>query len=108
MSDFIKKMESDILQSNVIRRNKAIDTLKAALKELKKGRKEINHIAMDPCHIGTDSMIRDDFSCIIRETESLIRIMKGGDWCFSVDNTVEREGEIEGRIEKKEKQDDEK
>lgn len=95
MSDFIKEMNAGILQKNVIRRNVAIDSLKGALKELKKGRREINRIATDPCHINSDNTIREDYSCVIREIESLIRIMTGGDWCFSVNNTVEREEEIE-------------
>jgi len=95
MRDFIKEMDIDILQNNVIRRNIAIDSLRIALKELKKGRKEINYMAVDPCHIETDGIVHDDYNCIIREIESLIRTMVGGDWCFSINNTVEREKEIE-------------
>ena len=94
MSDFIKKLDIGILQNNIIRRNVAIDALRTSLKELKKGRKEVNHMVVDPCHIGTDDIVHDDYNCIIREIESLIRTMVGGDWCFSVNNTVEREKEI--------------
>lgn len=94
MTEFLKKMDIEILKNNVIRRNIAIDSLRSALKELKKGRKEINYMAVDPCHIGTDSIVHDDYNCIIREIESLIRTMVGGDWCFSVNNTAEREKEI--------------
>ena len=94
ISNFLKEMDPDILRANISRRNAAIENLKAALVELKKGRKEINHIAMDPCHIGTDQMIHDDYNCLIREMESLIRTMIGGDWCFSVNNTVNREEEL--------------
>lgn len=101
MSDFIKEIKIDILKNNVIKRNIAIDALRLALKELKKGRKEVNHMAMDPCHMGTDGTIHDDYYCIIREIESLIRIMVGGDWCFSVNNTAEREKDIEDGLEKK-------
>lgn len=99
MSEFIEEMKVDILQSNVIRRNIALDALRTALKELKKGRKEINYMAVDPCHVGTDSIVHDDYNCIIREIGSLIKTMVGGDWCFSVNNTVEREREIEDEIE---------
>jgi predicted RNase H-related nuclease YkuK (DUF458 family) len=106
MSDFIEEIEIDILQNNVIKRNVAIDSLRTALKELKKGRKEVNHMAVDPCHVGTDSIVHDDYSCIIREIESLIKTMVGGDWCFSVNNTVEREEKIEDEIEDKEKHSD--
>ena len=95
MSDFIKKMDIEILQNNVIRRNAVIDILRTSLKELKKGRKELNHMAMDPCHVGTDSIVHDDYNCIIREIESLIKMMVGGDWCFSVNSTAEREKEME-------------
>ena len=101
MSDFIKKLDIGIFQNNIIRRNVAIDALRTSLKELKKGRKEVNHMVVDPCHIGTDGIVHDDYNCIIREIESLIRIMVGGDWCFSVNNTVEREGEIEDELEEK-------
>ena len=94
MSDFIKKLDIGIFQNNIIRRNVAIDALRTSLKELKKGRKEVNHMVVDPCHIGTDAIVHDDYNCIIREIESLIRVMVCGDWCFSVNNTVEREKEI--------------
>ena len=100
MSDFIKEMDIEILQSNVIRRNIVIDTLRVCLKELRKGRKELNHMASDPCHMGTDSIVHDDYSCIIREIESLIKTMVGGDWCFSANSTAEREKEIEDFIAK--------
>lgn len=100
MSDFIKEMDVGILRSNVIRRDIVIDILRTTLKELKKGRKELNHVATDPCHVGTDSIVHDDYSCIIREIESLIKMMVGGDWCFSVNNTAEREKEIEAIIAK--------
>jgi hypothetical protein len=95
MSEFIKKMEIDILRANVIKRDMAIETLRTALKELKKGRKEINYMAVDPCHMDTDGIVHDDYNCIIREIESLIKTMVCGDWCFSVNNTAEREKEIE-------------
>lgn len=95
MSDFIKEMKLSDLQNNVIRRNIAIDSLRTALKELKKGRKEIRHMALDTCHIETEGIINGDFDCLIRETETLIRTMIGGDWCFSVNNTTEREKEID-------------
>lgn len=108
MSEFIKKMDIEILKNNVIKRNIAIEALRSALKELKKGRKEINHMTEDPCHIGTDSIVHDDYNCVIREIESLIRTMVGGDWCYSVNNTVEREKEIEYKIEEKEKHGDQK
>ena len=106
MEDFIEKMDVNILRSNVVKRNMAIDALHVALKELKKGRKEINHMAVDPCHVETDSTIREDYSCIIREIGSLIKNMIGGNWCFCVNNTAEREKEIDGEIEKREKSDD--
>jgi hypothetical protein len=98
MSDFIKEMKLCDLQSNAIRRNVALDTLRSALKELKKGRKEIRHMAVDTCHIETESIINGDFDCLIRETEALIRAITCGDWCFSVNNTAEREKEIEDRV----------
>ncbi len=94
-SDFIKEMRLCDLQSNIIRRNIALDSLRSALKELKKGRKEIRHMALDSCHIETESIINGDFDCIIKETESLIKRMIGGDWCFCVNNTAEREKDIE-------------
>lgn len=103
MTEFIKEMDIEILENNVIKRNIAIDALRTALKELKKGRKEINHMAIDPCHIGTDGIVHDDYSCIIREIESLIRTMIGGDWCFSVNSTAEREKEINDEVEHEEK-----
>jgi predicted RNase H-related nuclease YkuK (DUF458 family) len=101
MSDFIEEMDIDILQSNTIKRNVAIDSLRTALKELKKGRKELNYMATDPCHVTTDSMVHDDYNCIIREITSLIKTMVGGNWCLSVNNTAEREKEIENKIEEK-------
>lgn len=94
MSKFLKEMDTGTLKNNVARRDVAIAVLRTALKELKKGRKEINYVTTDPCHIGTDSVVRDEFGCIIREIESLIRTMVGGDWCLSVNNTAEREKEI--------------
>ena len=98
MSDFLEEMEIDILQNNVTKRDVAIDALQAALKELKKGRKELNHMAVDPCHVETDSVIHEDYNCIIREITSLIKNMVGGNWCFSVNNTLEREEEIDEKI----------
>lgn len=95
MSEFIKEMKIDILQRNVVKRNIAIESLRSALKELKKGRKEVHHMAIDPCHIGTNSIVNDDYDCIIREIETLLKIMVCGDWCFSVNNTAEREKDIE-------------
>jgi len=95
MGDFIESIDVEILKINIIRRNLAIDALRISLKELKKGRKEINHMIVDPCHMGTDGIIHDDYNCIIREIESLIKTMIGGDWCFSVNNTAEKEKEIE-------------
>lgn len=103
MGDFIKEMDIEIFKNNVDKRNMALDALRTSLKELKKGRKEINRMAVDPCHVGTDEMVHHDYSCIIREIESLIRNMIGGDWCFSVNNTAEREKEIENEIGNKEK-----
>jgi hypothetical protein len=100
MSEFIEEMNVDILQSNITKRNMAIAALNIALKELKKGRKEINHMAVDPCHVETDSTIHDDYGCIIREIGSLIKNMVGGDWCFSVNNTAEREKEIKDNVTK--------
>jgi hypothetical protein len=100
VSDFIDEMQVDILQSNVIKRNIAIDTLQIALKELKRGRKELNHMVVDPCHVETDSLVHDDYGCIIREIGSLIKIMVGGDWCFSVNNTAEAEKAIKDEVEK--------
>jgi hypothetical protein len=98
MSDFLEEMEIDILQNNVTRRDVAIDALQTALKELKKGRKELNHMAVDPCHVETDSVIHEDYNCIVREITSLIKNMVGGNWCFSVNNTLEREKEIDEKI----------
>jgi hypothetical protein len=106
MSDFLEEMDIGILQSNVIRRNIAIDALKTALKELKKGRKELNYVTVDPCHITTDDMVHDDYNCIIREITSLIKTMIGGNWCLSVNNTVEREKEIEDGTGEKDKDSD--
>lgn len=100
MGDFIEEMNIDVLQSNVIKRNIAIDALQAALKELKKGRKELNRMAVDPCHVETDSLVHDDYGCIIREIGSLIRTMVGGDWCLSVNNTAEAEQTIREEVEK--------
>lgn len=98
MNDFIKEMKPGDLQNNVIKRNIALDSLRSALKELKKGRKEIRHMAVDVCHIETESIINGDFDCIIKEIESLIKALIGGDWCFSVNNTAEREKEIENKV----------
>lgn len=98
MENFIEEMDINILRSNVAKRNMALEALRAALKELKKGRKEINHMAVDPCHVETDSTIHEDYSCIIREINSLIRNMVGGNWCFSVNNTAEREKEMGDNI----------
>lgn len=100
MGDFIEEMSIDVLQSNVIKRNIAIDALQTALKELKKGRKELNHMAVDPCHVETDNLVHDDYGCIIREIGSLIRTMMGGDWCLSVNNTAEAEKTIKEEVEK--------
>jgi hypothetical protein len=108
MGDFIEEMNIDVLQSNVIRRNIAIDALQTALKELKKGRKELNHMAVDPCHVEKDSIVHDDYSCIIREITSLIKTMIGGDWCFSVNNTAEAEKAIRDDVEKEIKEEVEK
>ena len=102
MSDFIEEMEIEILQNNIIKRNIAIEALQIALKELKKGKKELNHMAVDPCHIEKDSIVHEDYNCIIREISSLIKNMVGGDWCFSVNNTVGREEEIDKEIEENE------
>lgn len=99
MSDFIEKMDIDTLKNNVTRRNIAMEVLRAALKELKKGRKEMNYMAADPCHVETDSTVHEDYNCIIREITSLIKNMVGGDWCFSVNNTAEREKEVEEKVE---------
>lgn len=103
MEEFIEEMEVDVLLNNVIKRNIAIDALRTALKELKKGRKEINYMAVDPCHVTTDSTVHDDYNCIIREITSLIKTMVGGNWCFSVNNTAEREKEMEDEVEEKDK-----
>jgi len=106
MSDFIKEMKIGDLRSNAIRRNIALDSLRTALKELKKGRKEIRHMSLDICHVETEGIINGDFDCLIRETEALIRNMIAGDWCFSVNNTSEREKDIDqlpDNLENKEK-----
>jgi predicted RNase H-related nuclease YkuK (DUF458 family) len=98
MGEFIEKMDIDILKNNVIIRNVAMESLRIALKELKKGRKEINYMAIDPCHVETDSIVHEDYGCIIREITQLIKTMVGGDWCFSVNSTAEREKDIKDEI----------
>jgi hypothetical protein len=98
MREFIEGMETDIFRNNVAKRNIAMDALRAALKELKKGRKEMNYMAVDPCHVEADSIVHDDYNCIIREITSLIKNMVSGDWCFSVSNTLEREEKVENEI----------
>ena len=105
ISNFIKEMNLGDLQSNAIRRNIALDSLRSALKELKKGRKEIRHMAVDTCHIETEAIINGDFDCLIKETESLIKVLIGGNWCFSVNNTAEREKDIEDKVDEIEDKD---
>lgn len=90
-----EEMDLDTLQNTVIRRNLAMDALKSSLKELKKNKIELDGIASDGCHAGTDLYIRHEYARIIKEIEDLIRHMDHGDWCFSVDSTAKREEEMD-------------
>lgn len=90
----IEGMRLDDLQNNVIRRNLTISALKESLRELKKYKKELDGMAGDSCHIGTDLFIRREYERIIKDIESLIKLMNTGDWCFSIESTKKREKDM--------------
>ena len=91
----IEDIDTDVLLNNVIRRNLTIDTLKSALKELQKNKKELNGMAVDGCHMAALPFLKARNGFIIKNIEEMIDFMNKGDWCLSVESTKKREEEMD-------------
>jgi len=99
---FIDDIDIGKLKDNILWRDTTLDVLKMCLRDLKAQKADVN-FDDDPCteHVGMNSFLKARYDFIIKNIEEMIQVMENGKWCFSVENTKEREKKEKIKLKKK-------